>query len=358
MDYFSPSYFNSREKFCSAIQAANFTHQIHPIQAKGPHSEQLTIDIGIRRAESSERALFITSGTHGVEGYFGAAVQRAFLSNPILLEMASHYTIVLVHAVNPYGFAWDRRFNENNIDLNRSFFSPGEDRPETLKDFHQFENWLAPPTPPPSLDLDPFLTEFMELVKQYGLAYLKQVLPVGQYDYPRCLFYGGNSPSETQIILATHLAEWAGDAQDITLIDFHTGLGEWGSYKLLASKNADMDEIDRLRNMFGKDNIEEAKVYDMGEGVSYNARGTLPAWFKAQFPGRKCYTATAEFGTYNEMRVLQSLVAENRAHFYGDKNGEHAWTRNDLIEMFTPADPDWRAKVIANAEVILKQALL
>ena len=28
---------------------------------------------------------------------------------------------VFVHALNPYGFAWDRRVTEDNVDLNRNF---------------------------------------------------------------------------------------------------------------------------------------------------------------------------------------------------------------------------------------------
>src|SRR6202012_5650606 len=29
--------------------------------------------------------------------------------------------IVILHALNPYGFSWDRRVNEDNADINRNF---------------------------------------------------------------------------------------------------------------------------------------------------------------------------------------------------------------------------------------------
>jgi predicted deacylase len=29
--------------------------------------------------------------------------------------------MILIHALNPYGFAWLRRVNEDNVDLNRNF---------------------------------------------------------------------------------------------------------------------------------------------------------------------------------------------------------------------------------------------
>lgn len=34
--------------------------------------------------------------------------------------------MLFIHAVNPYGFAWRRRVNENNVELNRSFLLEGE----------------------------------------------------------------------------------------------------------------------------------------------------------------------------------------------------------------------------------------
>ncbi len=36
--------------------------------------------------------------------------------------MKSLPTIVLIHALNPYGFATGRRVNEENIDINRLFY--------------------------------------------------------------------------------------------------------------------------------------------------------------------------------------------------------------------------------------------
>jgi hypothetical protein len=84
---------------------------------------------------------------HGVEGFAGSAVQVAALKG-IAAEAATDttaaaaaaaaasasgnaastrskpYTLCFVHAVNPYGFAALRRFNENNVDLNRNNLTP------------------------------------------------------------------------------------------------------------------------------------------------------------------------------------------------------------------------------------------
>ena len=91
-----------------------------------------------------------SSGTHGVEGYLGSAVQIRFLrelllrnnndciddddvrpSPPSSISQASSPSlafpptekvrkVLLIHLVNPYGMRHHRRTNENNVDLNRN----------------------------------------------------------------------------------------------------------------------------------------------------------------------------------------------------------------------------------------------
>ncbi len=62
-------------------------------------------------------------GLHGVGGFPGSAIQLQFLNE--LPEVRRGGAIVLGHILNPYGMAWIRRFNENNVDLNRNFLAEG-----------------------------------------------------------------------------------------------------------------------------------------------------------------------------------------------------------------------------------------
>jgi hypothetical protein len=64
-----------------------------------------------------ERVVVHVSGTHGVEGYAGSAVQAAALHQLSLqakevLTDASLPTLVFVHVLNPYGMKNNRRVNE------------------------------------------------------------------------------------------------------------------------------------------------------------------------------------------------------------------------------------------------------
>mmetsp|Transcript_24906 Transcript_24906/g.59126 ORF Transcript_24906/g.59126 Transcript_24906/m.59126 type:complete len:300 (-) Transcript_24906:2838-3737(-) len=71
-----------------------------------------------------------SAGTHGVEGFAGSAIQLNFLREMILQsaeqssgEKSYVRKILLIHAVNPVGMRYHRRFNENNVDLNRNVLS-------------------------------------------------------------------------------------------------------------------------------------------------------------------------------------------------------------------------------------------
>lgn len=360
---FSASYLDARARFKEALGPAGFTHESHVVEGlyrensplRAPGGDTLTIDVGIRRGTSNKNALVISSGLHGIEGFFGSAVQLGLLTDARWCEAARTHTIVFVHALNPYGFAWKRRANEDNVDLNRSFFSAGEPRPETIEDFHAFVDVLCPKSPPPRVDLSPLIAVWH--IARQGFAKLKRTIPVGQYDYPCCIFYGGSGPSETQNILESHAGRWVGDAGEVQLIDLHTGLGPWGTYKILLGEDKDRHELDVTRNRFGSDHVEDPAVDQEAGKVFYPARGTFLPWFKTLFPGRTCHAAMAEFGTYANLRVLQSLRAEHRAHFYGDCKGKHAWTKTELLEMFAPASPVWRDRVITGSKDIFHRAV-
>ncbi|MEL6317599.1 MAG: DUF2817 domain-containing protein, partial [Pseudomonadota bacterium] len=197
---FPEDYREARERFRDAASAAGLDLSTHPIPSAGPNGEGLSIDVAARRVPGAERALVLTSGVHGVEGPLGSAVQIAMLRDPGLLEASRPLTLALVHAVNPYGFAWSRRWNEDNIDLNRSFFADGAARPEVPELYRRLTPWLNPETPPRRPDLFPL--EMLYLVGRHGFTRLKKALPIGQYEHPKALFYGGVAPTASQRALA------------------------------------------------------------------------------------------------------------------------------------------------------------
>src|SRR5690606_23379879 len=91
----------------------------------------------------AERVLLLVSGTHGVEGYCGSGCQLALLDLGVFDRLPEGTAVVLVHAINPYGFAWRQRLTEGHVDLNRNFVDFAKPLPEN-PDYNVLDPYLIP----------------------------------------------------------------------------------------------------------------------------------------------------------------------------------------------------------------------
>ncbi len=113
----------------------------------GPTGEDLTIDVASFSRDDMDRTLVVSSGVHGIEGFFGSAVQLALMERWALHGPPSVRCLFL-HGLNPYGFAWLRRFNEDNVDPNRNFLLPGELYQGAPSGYAGLDGLLNPRQPP------------------------------------------------------------------------------------------------------------------------------------------------------------------------------------------------------------------
>jgi hypothetical protein len=311
----------------------------------------LTVDAAISPAEGAGQALALSSGLHGVEGFFGSAVQLAVLQRwSTWSELPIRF--VLLHGLNPFGFAWLRRFDENNVDPNRNFLLEGDHYAGAPATYTRLDRLLNPRRPPSAWE--PFKLKTLLAIARYGMAGLKQAIAQGQYEFPQGLFYGGAGPSETNQLLARHLPRWLGSAPDVVHLDLHTGLGAWASYKLLIDYPLTDSQRLRLTSWFGADSFEECD----SAGIAYKTRGSVGQWLVARNQQRNYLIAGAEFGTYSPIRVLGGLRAENQAHHWGrptDRSTRRA--KHRLQELFCPSSPAWRAKVLERGVELVEKAV-
>src|SRR3954462_8585860 len=119
---FSESYAEERAKFCRAAAEAGgaIRSWLNP-NARGPGGERLYLDTARFGPADAPNMLVLISSTHGVEGHCGSGAQIAWLATGGPAKLPKDTGALLVHAINPYGFAWTRRVNEDNVDLNRNF---------------------------------------------------------------------------------------------------------------------------------------------------------------------------------------------------------------------------------------------
>src|ERR1700679_8270 len=119
---FSESYAEARAKFCgAAAEAGGSLPSGRNPHAKGPKGEPLYLDTARFGPADAANMLVLISSTHGVEGHCGSGAQIAWLRTGGAAKLPKDTGVLVVHAINPYGFAWTRRVNEDNVDLNRNF---------------------------------------------------------------------------------------------------------------------------------------------------------------------------------------------------------------------------------------------
>ena len=344
MNYFSTDYFTARSKFITATNLHNGRLKSYQIDAEVPLAEELTIDVASFGNPDASKALVISSGLHGVEGLFGSAVQLATIDRYLATQQLPADTkIVIIHMLNPFGCACYRRWNEDNIDLNRNFLGANEIYAGAPLAYHSLDSFLNPPSSPSRFE--PFLFKSLALISRYGMSALKSTLPVGQYDFPKGLFFGGSAPAQTQRILTAHLRSWLGKAQQVIHLDLHSGLGKWGTYQLFAEMNQNTPRYQWLAEHFvGLGAAAENRLVALDSGdLVYQPRGTFGQWCKNEFRDLSYDFLLAEFGTYPILRVLKALRAENRAHWWGKVDDKsYAWAKQELLEAFVPQNSQWR----------------
>jgi hypothetical protein len=192
LEAFPTDYANARQRFRDAASRLNWQLENHPIGAIGPAGEELTLDVACSPNRDPEKVLIVSSRIHGVGGFFGSAVQVALLEN-FAFRTPRSVKCVFLHALNPFGFSWLRRFDENNVDPNRNFLLTGE-RYEGSPEQHGALDGLLNPRQPPSR-LEPFTLKALWTIFRYGMSAVQQSVAAGQYEFPQGLFFGGAGPS-------------------------------------------------------------------------------------------------------------------------------------------------------------------
>jgi hypothetical protein len=341
--FFAPDYATARERFRAAARRIGAGLHALPLAAAGPIGETLTIDIAWLGPADARAALLHTSGLHGVEAFAGSAVQHALLDDPPAIAPGS--ALVLVHVLNPWGMAWLRRTNENNVDLNRNFLRRGESWSGAPAAYRKIDATLNPASPPAR---DFFLVRAQALALRHGFHVLKQAVAEGQYEFPRGLFYGGTELQEAPHRYLEWLRQHLQHARYLFAVDVHTGLGRWADELLYSEPGPGASGTESLERELGR---RLAAVPRTG----YHIRGGMGARLPQELPRAALDFILQELGTHPMLTVLHALREENRWHHHGAGNLDHP-ARQRLLEVLCPSDPMWRRKVVARGVALARAA--
>lgn len=330
-------YFAARELFLTRAKKAGAELESHQIAAKGPHGEPLFIDIAWLGSKTPKRALLHISGTHGVEGFSGSAIQSELLANPPALPPDS--ALIVLHALNPWGMAHLRRVNESNVDLNRNFHLDPSGFQGAPEAYIKAEWFLNPTGTPQKLDLFPIYGLY--LVASQGFVTLKQAIAGGQYEFDRGIYFGGKKLEESSRFFLDWLKEHLSQVQVLFVIEIHTGLGKSAKDTLFWA----LPVSDLRTRILGRYLGEQFESDAPDEGVGFKTAGDLQGTVPKTLPNTRVGWTLQEFGTYGPVASLRALVNENRQHFYGAEDMNN-WTKRELLESFCPGGEEWQRRVV------------
>ncbi len=347
LDCFSRQYSEAREKFLIASQSAsgqlNTYH--HPLSGL---KLELATDVFYSGSRQAHNLLVLISATHGVEGYCGSAAQINFLRHLPVID--PNTAVIIIHALNPYGFAYDRRVNEDNIDLNRNFVD-FTDTP-TNRDYVTLK---------PFLELTGLETESLFAMQNsleqfrldWGDTRFEQAVSGGQYSDASGLFYGGNNPSWSHQLIQQLINEFSiSKRKKVIVLDIHSGLGPYGYGEVISDHQPDSAGAKWARTCFGHNMTEPAK----GSSSSVPKHGLMDYLWHQNFPQQGCYV-TLEFGTFAVDKMFNALQQENYCWHNPVKTELKQSMQKQLRGFFYPEYQDWQEMVLFRCQQMIKMSL-
>ncbi len=352
-DCYAGDHLRARDKFRRAAGEAGGTLTTYQhTTLRGPDGEPLYTEVARFGSAAAEKCAVVLSGTHGIEAFSGSAAQIAWVRSGGPQRLPQGTGMLMVHALNPWGFAHLSRTTENNVDLNRNFIGHEAARPENpdyarLHDVLVPDDWTREAVAATEAALERFAAE-------RGQDALFDCLARGQYTHPDGLNYGGAGREWSNRLLEHIVEEHLAQAGKIAFIDWHTGLGEYGEPFFLCFNDEASGLLARAAGWFGESVIRNARPHGR-QRPSYS--GLVFHGMQQFLGGRPMCGVVAEFGTrgWHMRRMLRlDLWLKFKAKARDER---YAMMRADLIDAFCPYDHRWREATIDHAVRITDQAV-
>ena len=338
------------EELFARLGAESYSHAID--EADGLYIDSFYLPA----AEDATNLIVLTTGVHGIEGYIGSVMLDVFFTE-IYPQLDTDDTGVLTIAnVNPYGMKYMRRYNENNVDLNRNFILDWDSFDLSVNDkYPQVDSFLGP-TGEIGNALWHEAGFYLSLGKNAvtkGADTISDALLGGQYEYPQGVYYGGNGDEASTVYLKDVFAQCLdSEYENIVHIDIHSGYGPRYNMVIFNSVYETMSEKES-QAAFGYDNII---AYD--SEAFYATTGDTTDFFyrlaESMDTDKSLFSTCFEFGTigdefFDTILSLKYTVDENRNHWYPTDNETSAKVvHQNYLELFYPTETQWREKTVAD----------
>jgi hypothetical protein len=349
---FSRDYQEARAHFRQAASAAGAALECVTHPDRGPDGGELSTDVALIGDKAAVRYLVMISATHGVEGFCGSGAQIDLLRRGEANRLPPGLALVMVHAINPYCFAWLRRVTEDNVDLNRNwvdFTRPLPQNPgyDALAEAAAPSEWTEAAQSAAAAVLAAYAGE-------HGFAALQQALSGGQYKHPKGIFYGGQAPTWSRRTQTAIFAEYLASAERVAILDYHTGLGPWGLAEQILTDHPGTAGYGRARDWYGGAITCPAA----GDSTSADVKGDNLAAAAGLLSQAEVTAMCLEVGTKSVTEVLNALRADAWLHAHGDPASPQGQEiKREMRDAFYGDADDWKGMVAGQSLLACRQAI-
>jgi hypothetical protein len=354
LDYFPADYRSGRTAFLAAAEKAGAAVETYAAGSTGPDGGEVFTDVALLGKPDAPHVLLCNSATHGVEGFCGSGIFTGWLDSEAGAGLPDNVRVMLIHALNCHGFAWLRRVTEENVDLNRNFVDHAAAHPKNAE-----YSKLHPVVLPGDWEkktVEASKAKLEAYASKHSLYKLQSVLTGGQYDHPDGIFYGGREPTVAHKrfmeIVETHVV----GAKHVLFLDWHTGLGSYGSGEMLGMTRPGSAHGDRVNAWF----VNGLETPSEGQATSAPLTGTIGSGLRRRLSGTETEVTslTVEFGTYSVREVLMALIADNWLHAKGDPDSDLGRSiKAEIRKALYPDEDDWKELVWVRGRQIVRRGI-
>ena len=344
---FSKDYGEARRTFLHAAGIAGAGLREYPYDIAGPVGERLTTDVAWLGDRDAVNVQVLMSGTHGVELYSGSACMTdVLLRHPL----PRGWAICCIHAVNPWGAAWGRRENEENIDLNRNYVDFGSALPrnDLYREIHA--DLLLKDLSDSALEASN--AGIARAVERHGARAVLTARSAGQYEFPDGMHYGGTKPTASRLIIERIIQEFDLAGRDNLVVwDYHTGAGPFGYCEPIYLGLPHGTRYGIAKTIFGS--WLTAQQTDLAVTPPQTGLGS-ELW--ERLCGDRTSFIALEFGTYPMTASGGILRQDNFLHRHGELHQlaqqNTRQIKDRLREEYDPQCPLWRQLVLSQNTII------
>lgn len=329
-DYFSGTYEESRKKFLNLVK--------NGIISSFQIDKDLFTDYAFFESKKKKNIVILVSWTHGIEWYIWSAVQQLFIEK-YFPKINDETSVVMIHALNPYGMKHFKRINKNNIDLNRAFLKNleeyTENDEETKKIFDKISAKLIPNRKRKShlFEIIAFYLNSVYFILKYWLKKVKQVAGIKwQYHNSKSLQYGGlvNNQKEKEVVLyQDFLNKISKKFNNLIVIDLHSGMprktlyiieheessDEFKKWKKVTNKDSKIKKIVSLRKQFSPIRKWSLAGYTVKNSFAKNNYGIVVDYLSKTSPMKAAFNVGAEFHSHHYGTKNQNIELKIKKNF-------------------------------------------